>query len=278
MSAFTAAWASVTDILTIGNRDLRPITIPTVITTGLRNSRGGNNKMTEPADSPLAPFVRFPNFRDLGDLNAFSIIVQDLSTIYDVTTVAVLPGYENVRMPSTRLGPRRRSPLSEQDRLLVKNVSLSSPLEIVFWVMSGSGVLGTMAMSFNRVAIAVKSWIDVLSAGVDLQRRRLELEHDRNLAPLQLHEAELRNALLEQQARSVIAPPQSRLVEEALKESRGGSSVRPVRRERVERYRKRAGAMTSREFSELLDEPVNRLLGYAGGEIELGGNQDTPLT
>ncbi len=41
-----------------------------------------------------SPLVRFPNFVDLGDLHSLSIIVQDLSLIYDVTAVAVLPGYE----------------------------------------------------------------------------------------------------------------------------------------------------------------------------------------
>src|SRR5215831_9605557 len=101
--------------------------------------------MTNPSDSTLSPFIRFPNFTDLGDLNSFSIVVQDLSTIYDVTAVAVLPGYEQVLMPSIRLGPRRRSPLRGEDRLLVKSVSLSSPLEIVFWVMSASSAFGVAA-------------------------------------------------------------------------------------------------------------------------------------
>jgi hypothetical protein len=238
--------------------------------------------MSSPSDSVLSPLVRFPNFTDLGDLNSLSIVVQDLSTIYDVTAVAVLPGYERVPMPSTRLGPRRLSPLRGGDRLLVKNVSLSSPLEIVFWVASASSGLGVTAMSFNRVARAVKGWIDVLIAGVDLQQRKQALDHSRDLAPYQLQEAELRNALLQQQLRDVTAPPESRLVDEARAESRDpGSAPRhrkwqdsPTRVLRVN-YRRPAGTMSSLEFAELLDEPVERLLGYAGGELEVAGDQGT---
>jgi hypothetical protein len=33
--------------------------------------------------------------------------------------------------------------------------------------------------------------------------------------------------------------------------------------------------MSSLEFAELLDEPVERLLGYAGGELEVAGDQGT---
>jgi hypothetical protein len=33
--------------------------------------------------------------------------------------------------------------------------------------------------------------------------------------------------------------------------------------------------MTSLEFAELLADPVDRLLGYAGGELEVAGNQET---
>jgi hypothetical protein len=31
--------------------------------------------------------------------------------------------------------------------------------------------------------------------------------------------------------------------------------------------------MTSEDFAELLDEPVDRLLGYAGGELEVAGDE-----
>jgi hypothetical protein len=239
--------------------------------------------MTSPSDASLSPFVRFPNFTELGDLNSLSIVVQDLSTIYDVTAVAVLPGYERVRMPSTRLGPRRLSPLRGEDRLIVRSVSLSSPLDIVFWVTT-AGILGVAA---DRIARAVKAWIDVLSAGVDLQQRRQALDHNRNLDPYQLEEAELRNALLREQVRRITVPPESELVDDARAELRDPSSAPRSRewrtpdsepdpgRERRGSHQRSAGSMTSLEFAELLAEPVDRLLGYAGGELEVAGNQET---
>jgi hypothetical protein len=241
--------------------------------------------MASPSDSTLSPLVRFPNFTDLGDLNSLSIIVQDLSTIYDVTSVAVLPGYERVLMPSTRLGPRRLSPLRGEDRLPIKNVSFSSPLEIVFWVMSASGAVGVAATGADRVARAVKAWLDVLIAGVDLQQRRQALEQSRRLAPYQLEEAELRKALMQQQLQRVTAPPEFGPVEEARAELRD-SNYEPrlrewydpapePRRDRGRSFRRPAGSMSNLEFAELLDEPMNRLLGYAGGEVEVAGNQGT---
>ena len=229
--------------------------------------------MATPSNESLSPLVRFPHFTELGDLNALSIVVQDLSLIYDITAVAVLPGYSHVRMPAVRIGPRRRSPLRGEDRLLVKRVSLSSPLEIVFWVMSVSSSLGIMAGSFNRVASAVKAWIDVLSAGVDLQQRRQALELNRALAPEALHEAQLRNALLERQVRQVSVPLDSGLVERARVELRDPLSAPEPRRDRAGKHRRNAGTMSSLEFAQLLEEPVERLLGYAGGQLQIAGDE-----
>src|SRR5690348_13113066 len=90
--------------------------------------------MTSPGDQTLSPLVRFPNFTDLGDLSSLAIVIQDLSIIYDFTAMAVLPGYEQVYVPAAWIGPRRYSPLDEEDKLKVSSVSLSSPLEVVFYV------------------------------------------------------------------------------------------------------------------------------------------------
>lgn len=122
--------------------------------------------MPEPNDILASPLVRFPNFTDLGDLHSLSVIIQDLSLIYEVTTVAVLPGYERVIMPSTRLGPRRRTLLYDTDLLSVKTVSLSSPLEIIFAITASLGATG---LSLNRLAVAAKTWIGVLAAGLDFR-------------------------------------------------------------------------------------------------------------
>ena len=227
-----------------------------------------------------SPLVRFPRFTDLGDLNSLSVVIQDLSTIYDVTTTAVLPGYAEVRMPTTRIGPRRRTPLRVEDKLQVKRISLASPLEIAFAVVESSAALGVVAGSFTRVARAAKAWLDVLAAGQDFRQRELALEESRALAPERLREAQLRNALLEQQVRLVTARPE--LVERA----RDGhltlspNSGHETATSRSGRHRRTAGSMTAPDFAELLDEPMQRLLGYAGGELEVagdeGGTRDEP--
>ena len=170
--------------------------------------------MPEPNDILASPLVRFPNFTDLGDLHSLSVIIQDLSLIYEVTTVAVLPGYERVIMPSTRLGPRRRTLLYDTDLLPVKAVSLSSPLEIIFAITASLGATG---LSLNRLAVAAKTWIGVLAAGLDFQERKLALDRSRALAPLQLEleEARLRNELVAERLRRVVVPPQDNLVDQA---------------------------------------------------------------
>jgi hypothetical protein len=174
--------------------------------------------------------------------------------------------------------------LRREDKLLVQRVSLSSPLEIVFWVAS----VGFAAGGFKRVALAVKAWIDVLSAGVDLQQRKQALDLSRTLAPHEVHEVELRNALMEEELRRVTAPPEYQLVEQARAESLGPAHAqettrpksldpdysREAERDRIERYRRPAGTMDSLQFAELLDDPVNRLLGYAGGELEIAGDEE----
>lgn len=220
-----------------------------------------------PAPSPL---VRFPTFSDLGDLNSLSIVIQDLSAVYDVTAVAVLPGYERVPMPATRLGPRRRSPLRAEDRLQVRGVSLGSPLEIVFCVTYLSVAATALA---SRVAHAAKAWIDVLAAGVDLNQRRQALELNRALAPEQLNEVQLRNALLEQDLRRVTEPD---LVSAAREEFRGfiDELDRDAESSVGRPYRSTASQMTSGDFADLLQEPMERILGYGGGQLEVAGHED----
>lgn len=145
--------------------------------------------------------IRFPRFTDFGDLNSLSIVVQDLSLIYDVTATAVLPGYGQIRMPETRFGPRRWSPLQAEDRLKIKGVSLASPLEIIFDVTGLTTIVGGIAIAVNRVLVAVKNWQDVLAAAVDIEQREQVLAENRDMAPIWLRQAELNNALLEQQVR-----------------------------------------------------------------------------
>lgn len=219
--------------------------------------------MTRPQASMPSPLVRFPNFTEFGDLNALSIVVQDLSTIYDVTTVAVLPKYALTRMPITRIGPRRRSPLRVEDRLKVKRVSLASPLEIIFLLLTAGGV-----------ARAAKAWLDVLAAGQDVRRRSQELEENRALAPEYLHEAQLRNDLLEQRIRRARA--EADLMEQAGLEFLDPESASPdLALPRYARpYRPTAAELSSQDIAELLNEPMRRLLAYGGGELQVAGDEN----
>jgi len=196
-----------------------------------------------------------------------------LSTIYDVTAIAVLPGYERVQMPATRIGPRRYSPLRSQDRLPIKSISLASPLEIVFWVASSSATLGVAARGFNRVALAVKAWMDVLVANVDLQQRKQALDQGRAMASQQVLEAQLRNALLRQQLQQITVPSEHGLVVRADDEIDFSSSEINAGQTHAGTHPRWAGTMSNEEFAELLHDTVDRLFGYAGGELEIAGDE-----
>lgn len=192
-------------------------------------------------------------------------------------------------MPSTRLGPRRRTLLYDTDLLSVKTVSLSSPLEIVFAVTASLGATG---LSLNRLAVAAKNWIGVLAAGLDFQERKLALDRSRALAPLQLEldEARLRNELAAERRRRVVVPPQDNLVDQARQgtfEYRTDSEGElpsgpddniedelPPRPNDAGRQPRFAGSMDTHEFAELLEDPMDRLLGYSGGEMEVAGDEE----
>jgi hypothetical protein len=205
---------------------------------------------------PLSPLLRFPNFTELGDLNSLSIVIQDLSIVYEVSAVAVLPVYGQVLMPMTRIGPRRQSLLRIEDRLKVRRVSLASPFELVFGVVTGV-----------PAALAVmKTFLDILAKGTDIAQRRQVLAESRALEPERLREAELRNEILEQRLRRVTG--EADLIEQI------GSGYLAPPRER--RHRTAARQLTAQEFAELLDEPLRRLLSYGGGVLEIIVNEDAP--
>jgi hypothetical protein len=224
-----------------------------------------------------SPTIRFPRFTDLGDLNSLSIVIQDLSLIYDVAAIAVLPGYRQIRMPETRFGPRRWSPLRAEDRLKVKHVSLASPLQIMFDVAGFSMAVSGIASAVNRVIVAVKSWTDILAAGVDIDQREQALAENRELAPVRLRQAELSNVLLEQRVRRATA--EADLVDiardEILHVRRPQGEEIPLSRRA--RGRHTVASLTNGDIAELLDETIRRLLGYSGGELEVDGDgRDEP--
>ena len=62
--------------------------------------------------------------------------------------------------------------------------------------------------------------------------------------------------------------------ERARDERRGTAGSRePEREPTLSRGPRSAGSMSSSDFAELLDEPIKRMLGYAGGELEIGGDE-----
>jgi hypothetical protein len=211
-----------------------------------------------------------PRFTDLGDLNALSIVVQDLSLIYDVSAVAVLPGCGQMLMPDVRFGPRRWSPLRADDRRKVGRISLASPLAMVFDVAGLMTTVNGMAVVANRVLVAVKTWQDILAAGLDIQERERSISENRRMAPSRLREGELSNNLLAQQVRRATA--EADIVEAA----RDGIVIRLMGEEpthgRLERVRHTAASLSNAQYAQLLEEPIQRLLGYSGGEIEISGS------
>lgn len=229
--------------------------------------------MTSPSESVPTAIIRFPSFTEFGDLNSLSIVIQDLSLVYDVTAITVLPGYGQIRMPETRFGPRRWSPLRAEDRLKIKGVSLASPLEIVFDVTGLATAVSGIVIAANRVLVAVKSWQDVLAAGVDIEQREQALAENREVAPIRLRQAELNNALLEQQVRR--ARSEADVVELARDEILHIPHPRDeeVTRGTVERRSRTVASLTSADVAGLLDEPIRRLLGYSGGELEVAGSE-----
>lgn len=224
----------------------------------------------------MSAVLRMPRFDDPGDINALAVILQDLSVIYDVTALAVLPGYGSYTLPATRIGPRRYSPLRAEDRLRVKKVSLASPLILTFWLMGGMGAVNAFSRAAERGAQAARAWIDVVGAGVDTQQRKQALEQHRALAPGLERRLELQNLIAEQELRRVTA--ENDLVDaerlaylqqghEHAIEARGHSGDAIARRRRV-------SSSSSDDIAELLDEPIRRVIGLSGGILDVAIEND----
>jgi hypothetical protein len=228
----------------------------------------GRLVMISSSGPEVSSMVRFPRFTEFGDLNSLSIVTQDLSLTYDFCAIMVLPGYERVPVPGTRFGPRRWSPLRAEDRLKVRRISLGSPLEIIFTVGETSATIAGVAAAVNRVLVTVKTWTDVLAAGLDRSQRRQALEEDRALAPERLRQIQLGNALTEQQLRRATA--EADLVERARNEILLARPLGEVEYIQEPPRRRRASQLTAEDAAELLDEPIRRILSYSGGEIEVG--------
>jgi hypothetical protein len=225
--------------------------------------------MVSPLDPALSPVIRFPGFADFTDLNALSIVIQDLSLIYDVSAIAVLPEYGHVEMPDSRFGPRRWSPLGEGDRIKVARISLASPLVMVFNVAELAATVSGIMVVANRVLVAAKTWQDILAAGTDIKQREQAIAENRKMAPARLREVKLNNELLEQQVRRARA--EADVVEAARDEIlKLQSSVRKESSgNEVETARHTAASLNNADFAYLLDEPIQRLLEHSGGEIEI---------
>jgi hypothetical protein len=215
--------------------------------------------MTEP-DYPFASSsanLRFPNFADPADLSHFSVIIQDLSYTYDITAVAILQDYRHVRLPSTRLGPRRWSLLWSDDRIHVNTMRLGSPLE-----------LGLIVLGIGSGPRIMKAWINVLGAGLDVGARVQALQENRKLAPERLREAQLNNDLTAQRVRRVTA--EADLVERARDEILGVDQDESLESD-LSGLDELPPDTTPRTvyIAQLLEDPMRRILGYGGGELEI---------
>jgi hypothetical protein len=144
-------------------------------------------------------------------------------------------------------------------------------LEIAFDTTGISMAISGVALAANRVLVAVKAFTDVLAAGVDIEQREQALEENRELAPVRLRQAELGNDLLEQQVRRATA--ETDLIERARDEILGLRLPPEENTTPHDSSRGRTvGSLTSAEIAELLDESIRRLLSYAGGELEIYGD------
>lgn len=84
-----------------------------------------------PVDWP-ALHLRFPDAPRLLSAMDVANIITDVNTIYELTAIVSLPGYESTWVPmQTR--PRRYSRLDQDDQLQVEQLSYGSPLEVVLW-------------------------------------------------------------------------------------------------------------------------------------------------
>lgn len=216
--------------------------------------------MTIPQNSAPSLSLRFSRFPELVDLSRLSMIIQDVSLTYEVTAVAMLPTYGNVRMPDNQLGPRRWSLLYEEDRVQVRTVTLASPLILI---LAAIGVGGAPR--------ALKAWADVLSAGLDLRERAQALVENRALAPHRLRAAKVNIELTEQKIR--LARAHADIIEksrdEILDVGQGGDSI-----ELSIHSPRRANSLTTDEFARLLDDPIRRILRYGGGTLEITTEDD----
>lgn len=194
------------------------------------------------------------------DLSRLSIIIQDLSLTYEVTAVATLPTYGNVRMPVNQFRARRWSLLYEEDRVHVRTVTLASPLILILAAMGVGGA--------PRV---LKAWADVLSAGLDLRERAQALEENRALAPHRLRAVELNNKSTEQKLSRERA--EADIVEKSRDEILGVGQGGDSRELSIDTSR-RASSLTADEFALLLDDPIRRILRYGGGELEMTTEDD----
>lgn len=215
--------------------------------------------MTAPTTSIPSLTLRFPRLPDQTDLNYISLILQDLSLIYETTVIATTPSYGHVWMPSNQLGPRRWSRLLKEDRVQVESISLASPLT---FVLVSVGVLGPRL---------IKSWTGVIAAGLDILERIDAIRENRALAPERLRSARLDNALKEQELRRVTADAD--LVARAqaeVPEADYYTQIREIQNRTLREYSpRRADSLDPEDFALLMDHPMQRLLGYGGGEIEI---------
>jgi hypothetical protein len=149
-------------------------------------------------------------------------------------------------------------------------MSLASPLILVFAALGVGGA--------PRV---LKAWADVLSAGLDIRERAQALRVNRDFDPERLQAVRVNNELTEQNLR--YARARADLVEHARDKILGIGQDGELDQEPDEdgEFRRSEGgvsrsadSLAEEDFAALLDPPMNRLLRYGGGEIEIAVIED----
>lgn len=161
--------------------------------------------------------VRFPEFRDQGELLAVMNTLAALNDAYELVAVATVPGYEGAYVP-TQLRPRRRSRLAPEDQLRVAQLSYGSELQVL--LSTAVDLLPVAAGSLTVVGGAVWGALKAVPTALDTydkvsffreerakKRRQYELQRERD--SLELEELRLRRRQLVEDYDGMLVAAQS---------------------------------------------------------------------
>jgi hypothetical protein len=104
------------------------------------------------------------------DISTAGLFLYDLDSLYKIIRLALDPAYKSYRFSRFSLY-RNGRPLADQDRLLVKRLKLSSPLEVLATVAAVGGAATTVAAAVWTLVQTIEKIYNLR-----LNREKLELE------------------------------------------------------------------------------------------------------